>query len=178
MTHFKLLIIALMITVTSACGWHLRGQVDIPAALRILNLNVSSVDFVSQNAIKQSLLSNGVTISEDGQYTLNIIKETSGKRTLAVTSNAKASEYELTQTLEFQLLNTDQQAVSDVLTITTYQTLLYDADAEIGKAQEEQNLRLDMKQSNAYKMLLRLKNVKLFAPKEPSVLNTLSEPAN
>jgi len=178
MTHFKLLSIALMITITSACGWQLRGQVDIPAALRILDVNVSTVDLDSKNAIKQSLLSNGVTISQDGQYTLKIIKETSGKRTLAVTSNAKASEYELIQTLEFQLLNAEQQAVSEILTVTTYQTLLYDADAEIGKAQEEQNLRFDMKLSNAYKMLLRLKSVKLFAPKQASVLKTSTEPAN
>lgn len=167
-----------MITITSACGWQLRGQVDIPAALRILDVNVSTVDLDSKNAIKQSLLSNGVTISQDGQYTLKIIKETSGKRTLAVTSNAKASEYELIQTLEFQLLNAEQQAVSEILTVTTYQTLLYDADAEIGKAQEEQNLRFDMKLSNAYKMLLRLKSVKLFAPKQASVLKTSSVPAN
>lgn len=167
-----------MITITSACGWQLRGQVDIPAALRILDVNVSTVDLDSKNAIKQSLLSNGVTISQDGQYTLKIIKETSGKRTLAVTSNAKASEYELIQTLEFQLLNAEQQAVSEILTVTTYQTLLYDADAEIGKAQEEQNLRFDMKLSNAYKMLLRLKSVKLFAPKQASVLKTSTEPAN
>ncbi len=161
MTHFKLIIIALVISITSACGWHLRGQVNLPISLRILDLNVSAVDFVSQNAIKQSLLSNGVTLSQDADFQLRVLKETTGKRTLAVTSNAKASEYELIQTLDFQLLDINKDAVSDVLSVTTYQTLLYDADAEIGKAQEEQNLRLDMKQSNAYKMLLRLKSITL-----------------
>jgi LPS-assembly lipoprotein len=164
MTHFKSLIIALVISMTTACGWHLRGQVDIPVPLRILDLNVSAVDFASQNAIRQSLLSNGITLSKDAQYQLRVIKESSGKRTLAVTSNAKASEYELSQSLDFQLFNMARQAVSPLLMVTSYQTLLYDANAEIGKAQEEQNLRLDMKQSNAYKMLLRLKNIKLMQP--------------
>jgi LPS-assembly lipoprotein len=168
MTHLKLLIIALAISVTSACGWHLRGQVDLPAALSVLDVNVSSVDFASQNAIKQSLLSNGVTISEDAQYQLKIINEKAEKRTLAVTTNAKASEFELIQILEFQLFNMEKQAVSELITVTTYQTLQYDANAEIGKAQEEQNLRADMKQSNAYKMLLRLKNIKLSRPKKLS----------
>lgn len=172
MIQLKLLIIALVISVTSACGWHLRGQVELPAALRILDVNVSAVDFASQNAIKQSLLSNGVTLSGDAEYQLKIIKEKAEKRTLAVTTNAKASEYELIQTLQFQLFNADQQAISRVLTVTTYQTLLYDANAEIGKAQEEQNLRIDMKQSNAYKMLLRLKSIKLSQP------NNLSESAS
>lgn len=168
MIHFKLLIIALVISVTSACGWHLRGQVELPAELRILDLNVSAVDFASQNAIKQSLLSNGVTFSDDAEYQLKVIRETAKKRTLAVTTNAKASEYELIQTLQFQLFNAEQQAISALLTVTTYQTLLYDANAEIGKAQEEQNLRIDMKQSNAYKMLLRLKSIQLSKPKNLS----------
>jgi LPS-assembly lipoprotein len=161
MTHIKLLIIALAISITAACGWHLRGQVNLPVSLRILDVNVTAVDFVSKNAIKHSLLSNGVTISNDADYQLHVLKETSGKRTLAVTSTAKASEYELTQTLEFQLLDADRVAISDIISVSTYQTFLYNADAEIGKAQEEQNLRLDMKQSNAYKMLLRLKSIAL-----------------
>jgi LPS-assembly lipoprotein len=172
MTYLKLIIMALVISIITACGWHLRGQVGLPPMLRILDVNVSAVDFASQSAIKQSLLSNGVTISEDAQYQLKIIKERVEKRTIAVTTNAKASVFELIQTLEFQLFNIDKQAVSNVLTVITYQTLQYDADAEIGKAQEEQNLRLDMKRSNAYKMLLRLKNIKLSKPQN------FSEPIN
>lgn len=165
MQNLKITFLASLLILLSACGWHLRGQVNMPVALRILDLNVSSVDFVSQNAIKQSLLSNGVTLSQDADYELRILKEESGKRTLAVTSNAKASEYELVQSLTFQLFDTDKQAISEALTVSTYQTLLYDADAEIGKAQEEQNLRIEMKQSNAYKMLLRLKNIILTTAK-------------
>ena len=161
MQNLKITFLASLMILLSACGWHLRGQVNLPVSLRILDLNVSAVDFVSQNAIKQSLLSNSVTISEDAQYQLKVIKEIADKRTLAVTSNAKASEYELIQTLEFQVLDSNKEIISETLSVTTYQTLLYDADAEIGKAQEEQNLRLEMKQANAYKILLRLKSLSL-----------------
>lgn len=161
MQNLKATVLAFIIIMLSACGWQLRGQVNLPASLRILNLNVSSVDFISQNVIKQSLLGNGVTLSEEAPYSLNVIAETSGKRTLAVTSNAKASEYELIQTLKFQLFDEQGNAVTESLSVTTYQTLLYDANAEIGKAQEEQNLRQEMKQNNAHKMLMRLKNIEL-----------------
>lgn len=161
MQNLKITFLASLMILLSACGWHLRGQVNLPVSLRILDVNVSAVDFVSQNAIKQSLLSNSVTISKDAQYQLKVIREIADKRTLAVTSNAKASEYELIQTLEFQVLDSNKDIISETLSVTTYQTLLYDADAEIGKAQEEQNLRLEMKQANAYKMLLRLKSLAL-----------------
>ena len=157
----SLLTITTLTILLTACGWHLRGQVDVPVALRILDLDVKAVDYVSQNAIKQSMLSNCLTLSEDAKYTLKLLDESATKRALAVTTNAKASEYELSQSLTFVVLDTEGNEISDELEVVTYQTLLYDAEAEIGKAQEEKNLRLDMKQSNAYKMLLRLKAVKL-----------------
>lgn len=165
MQNLKVTFLTAVLLFLTACGWHLRGQVDLPASLRILDVNLSAVDYTSQNAIKQSLLSNGVTINKDANYQLKVLKETQSKRTLAVTSNAKASEYELIQTLEFQLFNQQQQAVTEILVVTTFKTLLYDANAEIGKAQEEHNLRLEMKQANAYKILLRLKNIAFIPPK-------------
>lgn len=157
----SLLTVTTLTILLTACGWHLRGQVDVPVAFRILNLDVSKVDFISQNAIKQSMLSNGITLADDAPFTLVVLDEAATRRALAVTSNAKASEYELSQSLTFVLQNSEGQVVSDELEVVSYQTLQYDAEAEIGKAQEEQNLRVDMKQANAYKMLLRLKAVKL-----------------
>ena len=165
MQTLKSLLTATTLTLLlTACGWHLRGQVDIPVSMRIINLDAVAVDYVSQNAIKQVMLSNGITLSADATYTLKVLNEAATKRALAVASNAKASEYELSQSLEFVLLNDAEQPVSEKLSVISYSTLLYDANAEIGKAQEEKNLRLDMKQNNAYKMLLRLKSITPSAP--------------
>ncbi len=50
--------------------------------------------------------------------------------------------------------------------VTTYRTQLYDTEAVIGKAQEEKNLRRQMKRDNASKLLQRLKNIVL-KPVEP-----------
>lgn len=151
----------LLCSLVSACGWHLRGQVDVPVAYRILDLQANKATSLTQKLLRQSFLSNGVTLSADAPYTLIILSEESDRRTLAVTSNAKASEYELTETLLFKVVDAQGERESDEVPVTSYRTLQYDAAAEIGKAQEEQNLRREMKQSNAYNILLRLKAVKL-----------------
>lgn len=164
MNNYKALLITALITLTTACGWQLRGQVNLPANMRILNLDVAAVDYTMQNALKQSLLSNGVTISADATYTLKLLKETASKRTLAVLSNAKASEFELIQSLSFVLLNNNGLAVTDEVEVSTYRTQQYDANAEIAKAQEEQNLRRDMKFANANKLLMRLKALQVRKP--------------
>ena len=143
------------------CGWHLKGQVELPIGLRILNLDASAVSFDTQKLLKQALLSNGVTLALDAPYTLKILQDTAKKRTLAVTSNAKASEYELIQTLKFVLLDDQGEALGVPLEVVTYRTQLYDVNAVIGKAREEQNLRRQMKRDNASKLLQRLQKVSL-----------------
>ncbi|WP_283788334.1 LPS assembly lipoprotein LptE [Bermanella sp. WJH001] len=157
----RISILTFLVTLLSACGFHLRGQVDLPVGLRILNLDAQAAETMTQNLLRQSMLSNGITLSQDAPYTLKIISESGNRRVLSVTSNAKASEYELTQNLSFKLLDANGEAVSEELNITSYRTLQYDADAEIGKAQEEANLRREMKQNNAYNVLIRLKAIKL-----------------
>lgn len=161
--------LALMLCLLSACGWHLRGQVDLPLALRILDLNAAAADYTTQSALKQALLSNGVTLNADADYQLKVLSERANKRTLAVTSNAKASEYELIQTLSFVLLDSNGQVVSDEVEIKSFRTQQYDADAAIGKAQEETNMRREMKFDNANKVLLRLKALKIFEAKTQPV---------
>jgi LPS-assembly lipoprotein len=164
MHSLKTSFLATLLVMLSACGWHLKGQVDLPANLRILNLTFSGIGFDSQKLIKQALLSNAVTISKDAPYELKILKDSATKRTLAVTSNAKASEYELIQTLTFMVLNYQGQEMSETIEVVTYRTLAYDAAAAIGKAQEEKNMRREMRRDNASKLLQRLQKLPLKEP--------------
>ncbi len=161
MNHLKKILISLLICSTAACGWHLRGQVDVPVSLRILDLQAPTVNHTTRQTIRQTLLSNGITLSKDATYQLVILKQTSKKRTLAVTSNAKASEYELIQSLHFVVRHHDGQDLSGTLEVTSYRTQLYDATVVIAKAQEEQNLRRQMTQDNASKLLRRLQKLSL-----------------
>lgn len=144
--------------VLTACGWQLRGQVNLPAPLRILAVENQGADKVTDNYVQQALLSNGVTISEDADYQLTLVNEKNSRRVLAVTSNAKASEYELKQSLTAQLRKGDWQ---ETIEVSSYRTQLYDAAAEIGKAQEAAELRADMRRENANRLLRRLQNLKL-----------------
>ncbi|WP_396588230.1 LPS assembly lipoprotein LptE [Bermanella sp. R86510] len=161
----------------SACGWQLRGQVNLPAQLQVLKIDNQQNNSSLVQAIEQSLLSNGVSFSEEAPYTLVILREENNRRVLSVTANAKASEYELEQTLVAELfrnsiegertqLGDDQPVSGEVydLTITSYRTQLYDAAAELGKAQEADNLRRDMRRDNINKLMRRLQNLDLKTP--------------
>lgn len=161
MNNYKALFLTFLITLTTACGWHLRGQANIPPALRILDVNMAKADFTTQKLLKNAFKNNNVTISSDASYKLVIVKEESKKRTLSVTSSAKASEYELLQVLTFKLLNDEGQALTADLEIKSYRTQQYDADASAGKAQEEVQIRRELKRDNVNKLLLKLQATKV-----------------
>lgn len=158
---FRLLFITVLASLLSACGWHLKGQVDLPVKYRLLDTQLQNATQTSQRWIEQNLLSNGVTLSAEAPYTLRIVSETANKRTLSVTGNAKASEYELIQSLQFLVEDQKGQVLTPIVNIESFRTLLYDADAVLGKAQEESALRQEMQKDNASKLLLRLKNLQL-----------------
>ncbi|EAT11420.1 hypothetical protein HF888_15700 [Bermanella marisrubri] len=152
------LTLMLSLAMLTACGWQLRGQVNLPAPLKILSIENGGVDNVTFNYVQQALLSNGVTLSDDADYLLSLENENNSRRVLAVTSNAKASEYELKQTLTARISKDNWQQTIEV---SSYRTQLYDAAAEIGKAQEAAELRADMRRDNANRLLRRLQNLKL-----------------
>ncbi len=154
-------ILLLLTLVMVGCGWHLKGQVELPIGLRILNIEASAVGFDTQKLLKQAFLANGVTLALDAPYTLKILQDTAKKRTLAVKNNGKASEYELIQILSFMVLDDQDVALTSTIDVISYRTQLYDNEAVIGKAQEEKNLRRQMKRDNASKLLQRLQKVTL-----------------
>lgn len=152
------LTLVLSIAVLTACGWQLRGQVNLPAPLRILAVDNQGVENITENYVRQALLSNGVTLSDEADYKLTLLQENNTRRVLAVTSNAKASEYELKQTLQARIHKGEWQ---ELIEVSSFRTQLYDAAAEIGKAQEAAELRADMRRDNANRLLRRLQSLKL-----------------
>lgn len=177
----KLLLLTAVLAV-SACGFHLRGQVDLPYSLRILAVDSSALNYASRKQLKQVLESNGVVISEDAQYRLVLLSEVADKRTLSVTSSAKTAEYELRQGLRFVLRNSEGADLMLPQSIESFRTQIYDAEAVIGKAEEEEQIRRDLQTDNIGKLLRRLKALKPesltpLAPVPAAEGNTLPAPA-
>lgn len=104
----RTLIVALGSLLLGACGFQLSGYYEVPKALQQVRL-VSPSDKPSNIRLPlQNLLKiNGVQITEDADKTLEILSEDSRRRTLTLTDNANAIEYELIGTVHFRVTNRD-----------------------------------------------------------------------
>ena len=98
-TH-ALLPLLLIISLLSACGFHLRGQLDIDSELSELAVNGSDIRFVRdlRNAMRQS----GITIYDNAVYRL-VVKDVVQEQSNRTQVSAGVFESVLTLTVTYQL---------------------------------------------------------------------------
>ncbi|WP_428356740.1 LPS assembly lipoprotein LptE [Methyloprofundus sp.] len=101
--HSLLLVALLMLT---ACGYHLRGAIDLPEALRKMYVQGASPELSA--AIDRTFRSTAgelVARPEDAGMILNVLDEYYQRRTVSLSSTGYSNEYELIYRLTFDLLD-------------------------------------------------------------------------
>ena len=131
----KKIIGCVLITIlTSACGWHLRGAVDVPQNLSQLYISAIDTRGKSKNALstststtelmselRQLLKANHISMVDDNKvshYQLNILEENVDKRTAGVGSDALSSAYEITIKATYEI-RTKNSALATIATASS-----------------------------------------------------------
>jgi LPS-assembly lipoprotein len=178
MNFMKKIIASCLIALTlSACGWHIRGAIDLP---KDLSLYISAVDSKGalMTELRQLLKANRVTLVEnetDAQSMLTIIEEISNRRSAGVGGDALSSSYELTlkAIYEIRLKNSTEVSKATAVSVRSYK---YKTDSISSATQEEILLFEEMRRELAQQMLRRLNAVVTNPPVEKNK-STNSTPA-
>ena len=140
----------------AGCGFALRGSVDLPQELR--TLEVASVDDNGEllQQVRRALRNSGVTLVESGSvYRLGLGREVSGERMVSVNSNARAGEYEVEMSLQFQLTQGGTAVLGpDTLSLT--RVYLTDPENAVAKEEEADLIRAELRRELAQQLLRRL----------------------
>lgn len=154
----KILILLVMSTLVSACGWHLRG---IQSIGNIESLYLSAEDrhgslakefqrFAEANEI--ALLDN----PQDAQYRLMILRESDEKRTISVGNDALASEYEITLATDFRIERGEEVLIPNARASVS-RSYNHDPNDILSSNEEEQLLRREMRVQLIQQILRRLR---------------------
>jgi LPS-assembly lipoprotein len=165
----KLIASCLIALTLSACGWHIRGAIDLP---KDLSLYISAVDSKGalMTELRQLLKANRVTFIEnesDAQAVLTIIEELPDRRSAGVGGDALSSSYELTlkAIYEIRLKNSTEVSKATAVSVRSYK---YKTDSINSATQEEILLFEEMRRELAQQMLRRLNAVVTNPPVEKS----------
>lgn len=95
---FKLSLVILTATLLSACGFHLRGDYDVPEELSTMSITSYDQYSTFTRMVKRQLRMNEINLVQPAEKVPNIhlINEGLSERTLSLYQNTRAAEKELT----------------------------------------------------------------------------------
>jgi len=143
----KLSVLFSIVFLLSACGYHLRGAIDLPEELQ--RMYVRGASAALSDAIKQAFRSTSgelVKNSADAGMILNVIDEDYRRRTVSISSSGYSNEYELTYRLVFDLIDQNGYELVSAQTIEVSQVYYNEqsSDTVLSKENEEKVLRKEL----------------------------------
>lgn len=153
--------LALLISLIQACGFQLRGALDLSQDISPIYLQQNNL-FELGREIQSLLNANKLQIAENEKQAkaqLALLSELRSRRVLSVDSNGRVREYLLNYTVNFsikikQTTGINQQERQD--TISVRRSLVFDPEAVIAVVNESEILYKDMQRDVARLILLKL----------------------
>ncbi len=157
--------LCLMVTVLTACGFHLRGsQGFVFNSLAIESERKSPLVEALSNAITQR----GVQVINTGEVRLFLAQERLEKTAIQVGREGKSSEYALLYTVDMYLSEGGQAGAtvtsplpSQFQSLQVLRRYAFDAAQLLARQEEETIIRQEMQDELVEKILLRLRQFQL-----------------
>ena len=141
----------------TGCGFKLRG----PQRLDFATVHINTSELTEFGASLRRLIATtgSTTVIEDpaqADARLQILSNDRGREILSLTGAGKVREYQLTQSLRFQLLDRSGIALIPPTAISAAREYIFDDSQVLGKEQEEALLYRDMQKDLLLQLMRRL----------------------
>lgn len=154
--------LALLTLALGGCGWQLRGAGMIPEDLKALHISARDPQGQLVRTLSRALHSAGVETpasAADSELSLVIVKERSLVRTASVNENARVSEQELTEDVEFMVVNRAGEQLLPLTTARVERVFEYDEDNVLATQDERELIRSEMRRDLVNQILNRLRQL-------------------
>ncbi len=160
--RFILLTLALYLVLTQlpGCGFQLRGNQLLPSSFSSVEVSCKEDTEILCQKVKKAFSTQGIEVSSDGKMKLSLESYNEDKRAVSITTNAVASEYQLTQTVKFSLSYLTKG--SDIISLINHaetqsnQSYRYDDNSVLGKSREESQIRNTLEDKLTFQLLKRI----------------------
>jgi len=148
----------LAVLLLAGCGFHLRGSVELPAAMASTYVDGERYpDLV--RSLRDQLQDSNVHLVESAATAtarIHLLSETRSRRILSVDTNGQANAYELVYQVRFELLDADGKILLPAQTLSRSRDLNISGGNLLGKSSEEQQIYDGLLLSMASAILQRI----------------------
>ena len=145
-------------TLLSGCGYHLRGQAPLPAALATPYLESADHYTPLYAALQTRLRAAGAKLATDpaaASAVIHLRKDDTGREVLSVTARNTPGEYEVYYAVEYSVSVGGNELLA-LQQVTLTRDFSYDETAVLAKEHEEDSLRTALADELAGLILRRL----------------------
>lgn len=156
MKHAIRMVLIVALGFLSACGYHLRGTIALPEALKNMYLFGASSSLQSEmQMMLRGSKSKLATSPNDAAIVIKVLKEDMRTRAMSIGSTGKSSEVELIYYLRFQIYDNQEQPLMDEQTIEMNREYFNDQTAVLAKEAEETVIRKEIFKQAARMLMSR-----------------------
>ena len=153
----------LLVVMTTACGFQLRGNRELPVALRSVFIEVKqqyrTLEPPIVGSLRSALRARGAEVhrkSRDAETRLVVEKLDERRQVVSVGADGKAIEYELTTTIQYTIRSAAGEVLLPHQSLSLSRDYSFNSEAVLAKEAEELQLRESMQAELAELMMLRL----------------------
>ncbi len=149
-----------MLLFLPACGYHLRGALDIPEPLKKVYMPGASANL--QDEMRLSLQASGgqlVATPDQAELVIKVLRDEMSRRVLSLSSVGKANEFELNYNLRYLLLNAEGKLLTDQQVVEIHRDYFNDQEDILAKNNEENVIRQEMYRQAVRTMFTRVRAV-------------------
>lgn len=158
-----LAIVCFMMPLLSACtggGFHLRGNVPLPAIFQTMTLRGIAVDSDFALTLRKAFADSGHRLqlnTNNDHARLTILDYDEDKRVVGYGRNREVREFLLFITLDYEVRAANGTLLLAKQRLQVDKTQIYDSEFVLGKTEEERIIRKDLREDLARKILVRLR---------------------
>lgn len=150
------LVLLVICGLLAGCGYHLRGSIEMPEALKKLYVFGASAPLQTEiRSILRASKGSLVASPNDAGVVVKVLKEDMRNRVLSIGSTGKSSESELEYYLRFQFFDSKENALMDEQVVEINREFFNDQTAVLAKGNEEQLIRTEIYKQVARMILAR-----------------------
>jgi len=165
---YRIVLISILLCL-SACGYHLRGSIDMPESLKAVYVGGASTALQNEmTAFMRASKGKIVTTPSESGIVIKILKEDLRTRVLSIGTTGKSAESELVYYLRFQFFDKQDNPLKDLQTIELAREYFNDQTAVLAKSSEAQLITAEI-YKQASRMLMAQARVALENPAQGQV---------
>lgn len=157
-------LVLISVLLLSACGFHLRGQANLP--FNTVYLTAPDTNSLFVNELRQNLQANGLQVvdnAEQAELMMDIVSEIPDKQILTLGGSGRVSEYQLRFRVSLRAHDNKKQDWIAATELMQFRNYTYDDTKILAKEAEENLLYQSMRKDMAQQIMRRLSHAKPLA---------------